>query len=121
MSRQWTANAPLDGQEKSVFIRVPRGAIVGIVDLVEIERADQITLTDQPLYHWILENARRLPATPWRGHPSLFDVPEPYPADFDDTLSGQFLSPNIVRLDCPLEVEGFTHGCRVTVTPEVKP
>jgi hypothetical protein len=52
-----------------------RGGIVGIVDLVDCVTHSRSTWFQGP-YGFVLENARTLPYTPWKGKLGLFNVPQ---------------------------------------------
>ena len=53
---------------------LPTGGIVGIVNLVNCVTESDSDWFDGPI-GWLLEDARELPFTPWRGRLGLFDVP----------------------------------------------
>jgi hypothetical protein len=53
---------------------LPRGGIIGIVDLVDVVRDYASHCAVEGLYHWVLRNPRRIPFTPMSGRLGLFRV-----------------------------------------------
>ena len=51
-----------------------RGAIIGIVDLVDCVRSHSSPFFSGP-FGWVLKNPRSIIPFPFRGMPGLFDVP----------------------------------------------
>jgi activating signal cointegrator 1 len=77
----------LSGGGIDVWDRLPRGVIIGTVDLIDCVRVEdfgELPACEQALgdfgpgqWIWRLANARLVrPATPWRGRLGLFDVPD---------------------------------------------
>lgn len=68
--------------------RIPRGAIVCVVDLKDVRRTEDLVLTISAIekmygnysagrYGWLFENVRVLPnPLPWKGRQRWFDVPD---------------------------------------------
>lgn len=68
--------------------RLPFGAIVAVVDLVDVRATDELVLTIHPIekmygnyspgrFGWILHDVRALPEPiPCKGHQSFFSVPD---------------------------------------------
>jgi activating signal cointegrator 1 len=79
--------AALDDVGVDIWSRLPRGCLVGVVDLVNCVRAEkfgEVPPHEQALgffapgqWVWHFANARALrPTPPWRGRLGLFDVPD---------------------------------------------
>jgi len=79
--------AALHGAGVDVYAGLPRGCILGVVDLVDcvrVEEFGEVPAHERPLgdfgpgqWIWRLANPRLLRSTPaWRGRLGLFDVPD---------------------------------------------
>lgn len=56
---------------------IPRGAVIGVVDVVDVVRGHKSKWALADHYHWVLRNPRPVRAVPMRGILGLFNVEAP--------------------------------------------
>lgn len=60
------------------FLDLPRGGIVGMVQITGCVRDSLSDWAEPTMYHWLLTNARTLPFHPCKGRLGFFEVDYPH-------------------------------------------